>query len=592
MKGLLITLLSLASPFLSIFSQNFENSSVTISKLEFNTPLSEISCSYSNGELYYFQNKKAIKQYSQYYDLFSLDSSYLNRNNGNNEKTSLTEQLTIRNNYHEGPCFIDTKNKKIYITVNILDKKEMKIERRQNILNANRLRILEGDFENGIISNLKEFKYNSPFYNVGHATYSHATKRLYFSSTMPETQGGSDIFYCAQKEDGSWDSPVQLKTNVNSEGDELFPQIKNGILFFSSNSQKNQQGNDLDIFYINESKLSSSFPVELTPINSDKDDFAICFNDKSSKIEGYLTSNRNNKFSDNDDIYFFSLNEVAYEKTYDLVVSFNENGKIIETGKATLYNLNGDSLALMNIQSATELMFPALEHGEKYQIKFENKEFSRLFDLPINQYSDVVIETFEINKDAVFKDTLLVSKVNSLANKLDSNEKIIAQVDSIPVEVKKEIDSTLIIKDEGIKASVKATNKIKETQKEVSTEVLKFDKKESFENIYFAFDSYVIYEYSQDKLDDLIAYATKNNVRYVVIEAHTDARGTDSYNEKLSIKRALACRQYLLDHGISEGQIKYTGFGEEKLVNKCANGVNCPDSKHRLNRRIEFTLIY
>ena len=89
------------------------------------------------------------------------------------------------------------------------------------------------------------------------------------------------------------------------------------------------------------------------------------------------------------------------------------------------------------------------------------------------------------------------------------------------------------------------------------------------------------------KLDRLIAYVKNNNIKYVVIEAHTDSRGSKSYNQKLSIKRALACRKYLIDNGVSKDKIKYIGFGEDKLIN---NNVES-ETKHLQNRRIEFTLL-
>ncbi|MEN8811635.1 MAG: OmpA family protein, partial [Flavobacteriales bacterium] len=76
-----------------------------------------------------------------------------------------------------------------------------------------------------------------------------------------------------------------------------------------------------------------------------------------------------------------------------------------------------------------------------------------------------------------------------------------------------------------------------------------------------------------------------------VLNAHTDSRGDKSYNNRLSVKRALACRAYMIKIGVDPDRIKYTGFGESKLVNDCGDGIPCPEDKHLLNRRIEFTVL-
>ena len=44
--------------------------------------------------------------------------------------------------------------------------------------------------------------------------------------------------------------------------------------------------------------------------------------------------------------------------------------------------------------------------------------------------------------------------------------------------------------------------------------------------------------------------------------------------------------------GVSQDKILYSGFGESKLTNDCGDGVDCPESQHKMNRRIEFTLMY
>src|SRR5690606_7785802 len=70
----------------------------------------------------------------------------------------------------------------------------------------------------------------------------------------------------------------------------------------------------------------------------------------------------------------------------------------------------------------------------------------------------------------------------------------------------------------------------------------------------------------------------------------TDSRSSNQFNEALSQRRANAVSDYLQDYGIARSRVKSEWFGEEQLVNDCADGVPCPESSHQLNRRSELIL--
>ena len=75
------------------------------------------------------------------------------------------------------------------------------------------------------------------------------------------------------------------------------------------------------------------------------------------------------------------------------------------------------------------------------------------------------------------------------------------------------------------------------------------------------------------------------------ITSHTDSRGSDRYNMRLSDRRAQAALQYLVSHGIDAGRLTAKGYGETRLVNQCSNGVRCSAAAHQMNRRSEFEII-
>ena len=75
-------------------------------------------------------------------------------------------------------------------------------------------------------------------------------------------------------------------------------------------------------------------------------------------------------------------------------------------------------------------------------------------------------------------------------------------------------------------------------------------------------------------------------------KAHSDSKGGDAYNLKLSEQRANASKAYIISKGIAANRISAKGFGETKLLNNCGNSTICSDDEHAVNRRLEFKLIF
>jgi len=75
------------------------------------------------------------------------------------------------------------------------------------------------------------------------------------------------------------------------------------------------------------------------------------------------------------------------------------------------------------------------------------------------------------------------------------------------------------------------------------------------------------------------------------IASHTDSRGTSSSNQALSERRAKAVADYLISKGVNSSLLVANGYGENKLKNRCADGVACTEREHASNRRTEFRLI-
>ncbi len=112
------------------------------------------------------------------------------------------------------------------------------------------------------------------------------------------------------------------------------------------------------------------------------------------------------------------------------------------------------------------------------------------------------------------------------------------------------------------------------------------------DNIYYDFDKWNIRPDAAVELDKLIKILQDNPTIEIELGSHTDSRGNDDYNMTLSRKRANAAVEYIIDKGnIDEGRITARGYGETRLLNRCANGIQCSDEEHQLNRRTEFTIV-
>lgn len=77
----------------------------------------------------------------------------------------------------------------------------------------------------------------------------------------------------------------------------------------------------------------------------------------------------------------------------------------------------------------------------------------------------------------------------------------------------------------------------------------------------------------------------------IELRSHTDSRATAGYNLKLSENRAKSAAAYLYSKGIAKDRITSKGYGETKLINKCADGVPCSEAEHQVNRRTEFKIL-
>ncbi len=113
----------------------------------------------------------------------------------------------------------------------------------------------------------------------------------------------------------------------------------------------------------------------------------------------------------------------------------------------------------------------------------------------------------------------------------------------------------------------------------------------NLKNILFDLDKYFIKDIAKTELNRLVRFMQDNPSVKVEVGSHTDCRSSFAYNQTLSQNRANASVDYVVSQGIERSRITGKGYGETVLLNECADGVNCTEAQHSINRRTEMKVI-
>lgn len=105
-------------------------------------------------------------------------------------------------------------------------------------------------------------------------------------------------------------------------------------------------------------------------------------------------------------------------------------------------------------------------------------------------------------------------------------------------------------------------------------------------NIYFDFDRTTLKPESFVELNKVVDLLNQNPKVSIEIAGHTDAKGSDTYNENLSQGRSQSVVDYLVSQGIDRGRLRAHGYGESKPIDS-----NETEEGRANNRRVEFTVL-
>ncbi|MEL6811602.1 MAG: OmpA family protein [Bacteroidota bacterium] len=364
---------------------------------------------------------------------------------------------------------------------------------------------------------MESLPFNGDAYSVENPHLNKAGDVLFFSSNMPGSMGGYDIFKVAVLEDGSYGEVMPVEGDINTEADEKYPHLSvdEKFIFFSSTGHDNIGG--FDVFKSRRTKKGYVTIINLgNTINTEKDEIA--FVPATERI-GYITSNKEGGVG-HFDIYRIT-EYVLSQKVSGQAVDF-ETGIPLAEVNVKLIDTDGTQVGEMITDQEGNFTFPV---------------------------SSFEFYTIVSGKEGFFTGSTIFNTDNkTLAYDADVTLK------AVPAPIVETEEKTYI----------------------------------QIDNILFDFDSSNIKPVSTITLNTVVATMNENPEIRVALNAHTDFRGNDNYNLRLSDRRAASAMKYLISKGISKDRLTWKGYGETQPIVNCSP---CSEEEHEANRRIEFIIL-
>jgi len=574
-----------------------DNENITIKDLDENTRFTDMCPTFYKDKIVYSSAKDSfsmVRNRFKWNDQPFLDIYESEPGPTPDTKKDKSFSSALNSRYHEGPvCFTSDFNT-IYFTRNSF--LNGKVTRTPD--GVNNLKIFISDFDGKEWKNIRGLHFNSDAYSVGHPALSADNKTLYFVSDMPGGFGETDI-YKSEWTNGTWGKPLNLGESINSRGKEMFPYVdKDGILYFSSDGLPGSGG--LDIFAAKEGENGTYLVVNLgSPLNSRYDDFGYVV--KKDSLLGYFTSNRTGGKGE-DDNYYFTVNKIDLR-----VISYDDHTKAIIPGsKIALLGSDGKVIESKIADKDGVAEFP-VNPREKYQLLAESTTYvpakkdikvgGSMFNFKQNEdvflkqaYPYLTIEVIDKESGLIIPNALVdISEGKYEESELEDNNGI------IKMKMNAATDYTFYVSaEEFFDKTVKFSSVDKvpgEYSMTVELEKLSTGKQFVLDDLYYDLNKYNIRPDAAIVLDKLAKILVDNPEVRIEIGSHTDSRGSSESNMTLSQNRSESVMAYLIGKGIAKSRLVAKGYGETQLINKCADGVDCPEVDHQANRRTVIEIL-
>lgn len=524
-------------------------------------------------EISFCDSIKNIINQSQKFIVQHLDTS-INKAHVELSPISLTENTMLYSSLRT--------NKKEYITEGE-DSANIPVRKFYTAKKVNNNWIFEDEFMAGT--------YNKPGDNVGNAAFTPDGNKMYYTVCKPNWKG---IMVCAiyytEKIKGEWIEPIKLSKTINNPNYTntqptacIDPVKGNEIIYFVSNRPKGKGGLDIWYFVYDKKKKIYKAPKNAgVKINTPKDELTPFFDNETRTLffssEGlgglggldiYKVIGDNKKWTSPE-----NLGEPINSSADDIYYSVSKNraeGFFVSNRKGGVSLKN--ATCCDDIYSYKQTAYLHLfANGTIKDDKSVGLD-SALVDIYLidKKYEEpILVKSVLTDKNGNYKTSLEAGQEYKIVAKKTG---YLNTTSSTVINTKNEIQDTMI------------NNNF--LLSKVSNKAI------TLENINYDFDKADLSKNSTLALDTtLYKILTLNPDIIIEISSHTDNKGSDDYNLKLSQKRAESITSYLISKGIDKNRIKAQGYGEAVPIapNKNKDGSDNPEGRLK-NRRTEFKII-
>jgi len=371
---------------------------------------------------------------------------------------------------------------------------------------------------------------------VGHPCLSSDDQIMLFASDMPGGYGGKDLWMTKwERKEKKWGPPSNLGEVINTPGDEMFPHLKADGSLYFSSTGHLGMGG-LDMFKAQKAGENRWENIENLGYPLNSSEHDFgIMFDRGDTEKGFFTSSRING-KGHDDIYSFKVPQIMF--TWEIEVK----------NKATFEPVPGATITLVG-SDGTSVTKTTDETGK---FKFEEESSTRLIKKETNYTIEISKTDFLIGNGSVSTVGRTTGKHFYSAYEIQPATKDV--VIDFP-EVRYDLDKWALQVNETIN--------------------------------------------SKDSLDYLHSTLIENATIVIELQSHTDCRGSDSYNQKLSQKRAQSCVDYLISKGIPSDRMVPVGYGEKQPRGpkfECGEIDKLPtkeeqEAAHQKNRRTQFRVL-
>ena len=487
--------------------------------------------------------------------------------------------------FHNGPVAFSADETRAYVT---RSQEEARPDTSGKLIYNLQLEVLEASGTDSWNVVEGGFPYNDSTYSTAHAALD-TTGNLIFSSNRPGGQGGMDLWMCKKGSNGMFEAPQNLGPAVNTAGNEVFPFVNSvNQLYYSTDGRIGLGGLDLYKYDMasGESELLGS------PVNSAADDFALHVDATGL---GYMSSNRE---SGMDRIFNIQLIDIYADFEIQVVTCDDASAAGAEMD---LHNLTTGEKSTLRIDAKGMVTFRTVV-GETAELSFEGDDV----------FAGMGTKSYMSDEEGTFKDDVVLDYAqgeNTLTVSLDNGKTVEEEISvtmmagGASVTLTTDTDGILKWPSDAVYESFRIdypgyapyeaelTNDNNCPKPQDLTVHLVRMVEIDLSLVLFNWDKFDLRGEGKNVLDEVITYMKEVDDVRVELSAHTDSHGSNEYNLDLSQRRAQSCVDYLIAGGISKDRLVATGYGEERLKNRCVDGVYCTKIEHQENRRVELKIL-